>query len=227
MKRYTIRDIQKMKDNGQAITILTGYDATSARLAEAVNIPLILVGDTLGMVAQGHDSTLLVTEQAFVVGDMPFMSYHISPAQALENAGRLMQEAGVSCVKLEGGAARAETIAHIVNAGIPVMAHIGLPPQSVHRFGGSRVQGRQLASARQRLRDARAVQVFHDILALFDDFVPKHTKHYAEIGEMMRVALQQYRDDVQAHQFPTDANSFSIQDEIIDQLKAEVTDESR
>ena len=284
MKRYTIRDIQKMKDEGQAITMLTGYDATSARLAEATDIPLILVGDTLGMVVQGHDSTLpvtmahmiyhasivtRVTEQAFVVGDMPFMSYHISPAQALENAGRLMQEAGVSCVKLEGGAARAETIAHIVNAGIPVMAHIGLTPQSVNLFGGFRVQGKQLDSARQLLRDARAVQdagafavvlelvparlaqliteqlhiptigigagagcdgqvqVFHDILALFDDFVPKHTKRYAEIGEMMRAALQQYRDDVQARQFPTDANSFSIQDEIIAQLEAEVADESR
>src|SRR5690606_28856346 len=130
-------------------------------------------GDTLGMVVQGHDSTIpvklehmiyhaeivtRVTEKPFVVGDLPFMTYSISPEQALENSGNLMQQAGVSAVKLEGGETLAPTIKRITDAGIPVMAHIGLTPQSVNQFGGFRVQGKQLASARQLIRDAQAVQ---------------------------------------------------------------------
>src|SRR5690606_28137554 len=154
--RLTIRDIQKMKDQGEPIAMLTAYDATSARISEAAGVPMLLVGDTLGMVVQGHKSTIpvtldhiiyhaeivtRVTQQPLVVGDMPFMTYNISPEQALANAGRLMQEAGVSAVKLEGGSHIAPTIRRIVEAGIPVMAHIGLTPQSVNEIGGFRVQG--------------------------------------------------------------------------------------
>ena len=173
MKRLTIRSIQKMKDESQPITMLTAYDATSARIAEAADIPMILVGDTLGMVVQGHESTIpvklehmiyhaeivtRVTTKPFIVGDLPFMTYSISPEQALENSGKLMQQAGVSAVKLEGGETLAPTIKRITAAGIPVMAHIGLTPQSVNQFGGFRVQGKQLDSARQLIRDAQAVQ---------------------------------------------------------------------
>lgn len=162
-----------MKDDGQAITMLTAYDATSARIAEKAGVPMLLVGDTLGMVVQGHDSTIpvklehmiyhaeivtRVTERPFVVGDLPFMTYSISPEQALENSGKLMQQAGVSAVKLEGGEMMAPTIKRITDAGIPVMAHIGLTPQSVNQFGGFRVQGKELDSARQLIRDAEAVQ---------------------------------------------------------------------
>lgn len=277
--RLTIRDFQKMKQEQQKIVMMTAYDATSARVSEAAGIPALLVGDTLGMVVQGHNSTLpvklehilyhaeivaRVTQKPLVVADMPFLTYHLSPEQALTNAGRLMQEAGVSAVKLEGGESMAETIRRVTQAGIPVMAHIGLTPQSVHQFGGFRVQGRELASARQLLRDAEAVQeagafavvlelvptklsqliserlriptigigagaacdgqvqVFHDVLALFADFLPKHTKRYVNIGDMMRDALTQYREEVQAGAFPTDANSFAMPDDIIDTLRKEV-----
>ncbi|GAB4346721.1 MAG: 3-methyl-2-oxobutanoate hydroxymethyltransferase [Phototrophicales bacterium] len=173
MPRLTIRDVQKMKDNGERITMLTAYDAMSARIAEAAGVPLILVGDTLGMVVQGHESTIpvklehiiyhaeivtRVTQTPLVVGDMPFMTATTNAEKTLENAARLMQEAGVSCVKLEGGAFIAPTIKALVQAGIPVMAHIGLTPQSVQQFGGFRVQGREFDSALQLIHDADAVQ---------------------------------------------------------------------
>jgi 3-methyl-2-oxobutanoate hydroxymethyltransferase len=171
--RLTIRDIQKMKEVGQRIAMLTAYDATSAYLGEAAGAPMLLVGDSLGMVVQGQDSTIpvtldqmiyhaqmvtRVTRRALVVGDMPFMSYKASVEQALLNAGRMMRESGVSAVKLEGGERVALTIDHIVGAGIPVMAHIGLTPQSVNQFGGFRVQGKDRSTAEQLLHDAQAVQ---------------------------------------------------------------------
>jgi 3-methyl-2-oxobutanoate hydroxymethyltransferase len=173
MVRLTIRDIQKMKDSREPIPMLTAYDATTARLAEAADVPMLLVGDSLGMVVQGHESTVKVrlehmiyhaeivsrmTTRALVVGDLPFMSYKISPEQAMTNAARMMQEGGVSAVKLEGGDTLAWTIQRIVTSGIPVMGHIGLTPQSVNQFGGFRVQGRELASARQLVRDALTLQ---------------------------------------------------------------------
>jgi len=171
--RLTIRDIQKMKDAGEPIAMLTAYDATSAYLSEAAGVPMLLVGDSMGMVIQGHDSTIPVTldhaiyhsqivvratERALVVGDLPFMTYKVSIEQALTNAARLMQESEVGAVKLEGGEYIAPTIARIVQVGIPVMAHIGLTPQSVRALGGFRVQGKDAHSAEQILRDAQAVQ---------------------------------------------------------------------
>ena len=171
--RLTIRDIQKMKSAGERIAMLTAYDATSAYLSEAAGVPMLLVGDSMGMVIQGHDSTIPVTlehiiyhsqivvratEKALIVGDMPFMTYKASTEQAMTNAARLMQEAGVSAVKLEGGEYIAPTIDRIVQAGIPVMAHIGLTPQSVNQFGGFRVQGKDKDTAEHILCDAQAVQ---------------------------------------------------------------------
>ncbi len=171
--RLTIRDIQKMKDAGEPIVMLTAYDITSAYLSEAAGVPMLLVGDSLGNVIQGHDSTIPVTldhiiyhaqivvrgtERALVVGDMPFMSYKVSVEQALANGARLMQEGGVGAIKLEGGEYVAPAIARLVQAGIPVMAHIGLTPQSVRALGGFRVQGKDAHSAEQILRDAQAVQ---------------------------------------------------------------------
>jgi len=171
--RLTIRDIQKMKIAGERIAMLTAYDATSAYLSEAAGVPMLLVGDSMGMVIQGHDSTIPVTldhiiyhsqivvrstQRALIVGDMPFMTYKASVEQAMGNAARLMQEAGVSAVKLEGGEYIAPTIDRIVQAGIPVMAHIGLTPQSVNQFGGFRVQGKDKDTAEQVLCDAQAVQ---------------------------------------------------------------------
>lgn len=171
--RLTIRDIQKMKTAGERIAMLTAYDATSAYLSEAAGAPMLLVGDSMGMVIQGHDSTIPVTldhiiyhssivvrstQRALVVGDLPFMTYKAGVEQAMANAARLMQEGGVSAVKLEGGEYIAPTIDRIVQAGIPVMAHIGLTPQSVNQFGGFRVQGKDKDTAEQLMCDAQAVQ---------------------------------------------------------------------
>lgn len=171
--RMTVRDIRKLKDGGQRIAMLTAYDATSAYLAEAAGAPMLLVGDSLGMVIQGDDSTIPVTldqmiyharwvvkatQRALVVGDLPFMSYKINPEQAMTSAARMMQEGRVGAVKMEGGVTYAPTIRRIVEAGIPVMAHIGLIPQSVNQFGGFRVQGKDQAGAEQLLRDALAIE---------------------------------------------------------------------
>ncbi|MBM3226959.1 MAG: 3-methyl-2-oxobutanoate hydroxymethyltransferase, partial [Candidatus Tectomicrobia bacterium] len=171
--RVSVSSFQQHKARGEPIVMLTAYDATSARLAEQAGIEVLLVGDTLGMVVQGHETTLPVTleeilyhtrmvvrgtERAFIVGDLPFMTYNVSAEQALTNAARLLQKGGAQSVKLEGGCHMAPTIQRLVANGIPVMAHICLTPQSVHQFGGWRVQGRTKATAARLLDDAKAVE---------------------------------------------------------------------
>ena len=282
MPRKSIRDIQKMKNADEPIVMLTAYDAMSARLAEKAGVPMLLVGDTLGMVVQGHDSTIpvtlehmiyhceivsRVTESPVIVGDMPFMTAGISIEKTLESAARLMQEGGATCIKLEGGAFMARTVERIVQAGIPVMGHIGLTPQSVQRFGGFRVQGRSFEQALQLIHDAEAleaagafavvlelvpselaqliterlhiptigigagtgcdgqVQVFHDILGLFDDFIPRHTKRYSEVGETIRAAISQYAAEVQEEQFPAAENSFTMKAEILEKVRERLAQE--
>jgi 3-methyl-2-oxobutanoate hydroxymethyltransferase len=168
----SILALTKKKQRGEPIVMLTAYDFTSARLAHAAGVDVILVGDSLGMTIQGHDTTLPVTldhiiyhtqavvrgaPDTLVVADLPFMTYQIRPEQALRNAGRVLQETGAQAVKLEGGARMAETIGRLVEAGVPVMGHIGLTPQSVHQLGGWRVQGRGADAAARLLDDARAV----------------------------------------------------------------------
>lgn len=173
MARKTVLDLQKLKADNQRIVMVTAYDYTMARLVDAAAVDMVLVGDSLGMVMQGHDSTLPVTlddivyhskcvsrglSQAHLTADMPFMSYQVSPTHALEAAGRLVKEAGAQSVKLEGGARSAPAIEVIVQAGIPVVGHVGLTPQSVHTMGGFKVQGRTDAAADQVMADALAVQ---------------------------------------------------------------------
>ncbi|HYO88598.1 MAG TPA: 3-methyl-2-oxobutanoate hydroxymethyltransferase [Candidatus Limnocylindrales bacterium] len=278
--RLTVRDILKLKHDGTPIAMVTAYDATSARLAEAAGFPMLLVGDSLGMVVQGHDLPIpvtldhmvyhasivsRVTTAPLIVGDLPFMTYSVSPEQALTNAARLMQEGGVSAVKLEGGEPFAPTIARLVTAGIPVMAHVGLMPQSVHKVGGLRVQGRDLEAARQLVRDAEKVeaagafavvvesvpaplaklvterlsiptigigagpdcdgqvQVFHDLLGLFEGFVPRHTRQYAQLGQAAQAALAQYRAEVERREFPTAEHSFTMKDDVLAALRAELS----
>jgi len=168
----TVPRLRKMKRDGARISMVTAYDATFARLFDEAGIDVLLVGDSLGMVVQGQDSTLPVTvdeviyhcravargtRRAHVVGDMPFLSWQLSPEQALSNAGRFLSEGGAQSVKLEGGVDAAPTIARIVHAGIPVMAHVGLTPQSVHAMGGFRVQGKTEEAAADVLADAKAV----------------------------------------------------------------------
>ncbi len=275
-KRLTILDLQKMKADATPITMLTAYDAFSAKVAQAAGVPAILVGDTLGMVVQGHDSTLPVTldhmiyhceivtrttQTPLVVGDMPFMTATTNAEATLHNAARLMQSAGVGAVKLEGGAYIAHTIRHLTQAGIPVMAHIGLTPQSVNQFGGFKVQGRDVEAAVQLVRDADAVQaagafavvlelvpaplagfisqrltiptigigagpdcdgqvqVFHDVLTLFTEFMPRHAKRYSDAGGIMQAAIAQYVAEVQARQFPTMEHAFKMDEAVLSQVR--------
>lgn len=173
MKQNTVVTLAAMKARGEKISQLTCYDYTTARLMDQAGINMILVGDSLGMTMQGYADTLPVTleemiiygrsvargcRQAFVVVDMPFMTYQISPQQALENAGRIMKETGADAVKLEGGRGMYEQIRAITAAGIPVCAHVGMTPQSHHAFGGFKVQGKGEDGAEKLLADALAVQ---------------------------------------------------------------------
>lgn len=171
-KRVTVKTIRDMKQKGEKIVSLTAYDACFARVIDEQGVDIILVGDSLGMVMQGHDSTVPVTvddiiyhsksvapqtKRALIMADLPFMSY-TNPEQAISNAARLMQEGQAHIVKLEGGEAQLDTVRHMTRHGVPVCAHLGLTPQTVHKFGGYRVQGRVADDAKQMLADALALQ---------------------------------------------------------------------
>lgn len=172
-KKVTIRLIQAMKTRSEPISMLTAYDYPTALVMDQAGLDIILVGDSLGMVMLGYESTLPVTmdemihhckavargaKYALLVGDMPFLSYQVSTSEAVRNAGRFLQEAGMNAVKLEGGSERAETIRAIVSTGIPVMGHLGLTPQSIHQLGGFRTQGRDADAAYKLLEDAQILQ---------------------------------------------------------------------
>lgn len=172
-KKVSLHDLLAKKKDGKKITMLTAYDCSMASMIDQTGIDMVLVGDSAGMVVLGYDSTVPVTMEemihhcravrrgmryAFLVGDMPFMSYNISREEAIRNAGRFMKEAGCDAVKLEGGLEVAETVRAIVDAGIPVVAHIGLTPQTAGKLGGFRVQGKDLDSARKLLDSALALE---------------------------------------------------------------------
>ncbi len=172
-KRVTIPQLTEWKKNQRKITALTAYDYTFARLLDESGIDVILVGDSAGMVAMGYENTLPVTmdemihytrgvrrgvQQALLVGDMPFMSYHTSAEDTIRNAGRFIQEGGAEAVKMEGGSRVLDKISAVVQAGISVMGHVGLTPQSVHQFGGYRVQGKNYLDARQIKKDGLDLQ---------------------------------------------------------------------
>jgi len=172
-KKFTILDWKKRKETGMPITVLTAYDYSAAALVDKAGVDSILVGDSLGMVMLGYDSTVPVTmadmlhhckavargaKYAFLIGDMPFMSYQADITEAVRNAGRFLQEGGMDSVKLEGGREIAGTIKAIVNVGIPVMGHLGLTPQTATSFGGYRVQGKTAVSAHHMLEDALILQ---------------------------------------------------------------------
>jgi len=172
-EKVTTATIRRMKEEGVPIAMLTAYDYSLARMVDEAGIDMILVGDSLGNVVLGYDSTIPVTmedmlhhvkavcrgvSRALVVADMPFMSYQVSAEDALRNAGRFLKETGARAVKLEGGREVAQTVRRIVDAGIPVMGHIGLTPQSVHQLGGYRVQGRDEETAKKLVEDARILE---------------------------------------------------------------------
>ncbi len=173
MKSVTLSTLKEMKRRGEKMACLTAYDYSFASLLDRAGVDMIMVGDSLGMVMQGHDTTLPVSvadmvyhtrcvtrgaQRALVIADMPFMSYQESPQRALASAGRLMQKGGAQVVKLEGGEAMAETVRFLVERGIPVCAHLGLTPQSVHQLGGYRVQGKEATSAERIHHDAKILQ---------------------------------------------------------------------
>jgi 3-methyl-2-oxobutanoate hydroxymethyltransferase len=274
-RRVSITELKGMKRRGERFAMLTAYDYPTARLVEEAGVPIILVGDSLGMVVLGYDSTIPVTmeemlhhvkavvrgtQKAHVVADMPFMSYQAGPEDALRSAGRMLKEGGAQSVKLEGGQRVAETVRLLVSSGIPVMGHLGLTPQSVNQFGGYKVQGKTPAAAVRLINDAVAleeagayaivletipaqlaqvitekvsiptigigagpycdgqVQVFHDMLGLFTDFVPKHAKRYAQLGEAVRQAVGQYVAEVRGRAFPTERESFFADDSALSEL---------
>jgi 3-methyl-2-oxobutanoate hydroxymethyltransferase len=270
--RISISDIGRMKAKGERIVMVTAYDYTAGQIIDRTDIPLVLVGDSLGMVVQGHDSTLPVTldeiiyhvkavmrgaRRPLIVGDLPFLTY-ATPEQALHNAGRLMQQTGCQAVKLEGGAPMAPTVQRLVEAGIPVMGHLGFTPQSVNQIG-MRVQGKSAAHARQLIEDALAleaagafavvlelipaalareitarlriptigigagvdcageVQVWHDILGLYTDRQPRHTRRYLALADEIGAALSQYAADVRSHVFPAAENSSAIDPAVLEE----------
>ncbi|MFC1870384.1 3-methyl-2-oxobutanoate hydroxymethyltransferase [Chloroflexota bacterium] len=273
--RVTINQVKDMKPKGEKIVMLTAYDYATARIVDEVGVPLILVGDSLGMVMLGYESTIPVTidemlhhtkavvrgtRTAMVIGDMPFMTYHVSTEDALRNAARFIQEAGAQAIKLEGGVTVADKVKSIVNCGIPVMGHIGLTPQSIHQFGGYKIQGKTPEAAIRLLEDAQAleqagafsivletvpaplatlitqkisiptigigagagcdgqVQVINDILGSFADFVPKHAKQYAKLTDIIKNAVSEYYNEVTTGTFPTEKQSFTMDESILSDL---------
>jgi 3-methyl-2-oxobutanoate hydroxymethyltransferase len=198
MPQKTVLDLQKMKAGNQKISMVTAYDYTMARMADAAGVDMVLVGDSVGMVVQGLPDTLSVQlddmvyhgrcvarglQKAHLTVDLPFMSYQVSPKQALRSAGRLMQEGRAQSVKLEGGAPVVRAVEKIVQAGIPVVGHLGLTPQSVHQLGGFRVQGRTEEAGQQLLQDALALQAA-GAFCLVLEMVP------AELAAEVTAALQ-------------------------------------
>lgn len=275
--RVTINQIKEMKQKGEKITMLTAYDYSTAKIVDEAGIPLILVGDSLGMVVLGYESTIPVTmeemlhhtkavvrgaKQAMVIGDMPFMTYHISVDDALYNAAQFIQDGGAQAIKLEGGVTVAEKVSRIVECGIPVMGHIGLTPQSMYQLGGFKVRGKTLEAATKLLEDAQAleqagafaivletvpaqlaalitqrisiptigigagigcdgqVQIINDILGSFTDFIPKHAKQYTRLTDIIRAAVTEYDNEVKSGSFPTDQQSFFMDESILAELKA-------
>jgi 3-methyl-2-oxobutanoate hydroxymethyltransferase len=273
--RLTISNIQDMKTAGEKITMLTAYDYSTARLVDEAGVHLILVGDSLGMVVLGYDSTIPVTmdvmlhhtkavvrgaKQSLVIGDLPFMSYQVNATEALHNAARFMQEAGCQAVKLEGGVTVADTVKRIVDCGIPVMGHIGMTPQSVNQLGGNKVQGKTTDAARRLIDDALALEhagafgvvlelvpaplaelitkklkiptigigagphcggqvlVINDMLGLFTDFVPRHTRQYAKLAGTMKTAINEYVADVKSGAFPTAEHSSKMDEGLLKEL---------
>src|SRR5438034_2918648 len=273
--KVTVPDLLQRKSqaadspsNFQKITCLTAYDYPTARLLDEAGVDVILVGDSLGMVVLGHESTLSVTvdemlhhtravrrgtRRALLVADMPYGSYHTDTAESLRNAVRFVKEGGAEAVKVEGGERRLELIARLTEAEIPVMGHVGLTPQSVNALGGYRVQGKTPDAAEQLIRDARAVEasgafavvleavprelaaritrdlriptigigagpdcdgqilVLHDILGLTFNQTPKFARQYANVGRVISSAVHAYCEDVRSGRFPSDAESYHVQ----------------
>jgi 3-methyl-2-oxobutanoate hydroxymethyltransferase len=265
MARITIPDILRRKEENKKVTMLTAYDYPFARIVDEAGVDIVLVGDSLGMVVQGHANTLSVTmdemlyhtrmvvraiKSALVIADMPFLSYQMGVTETIKNAGRFLKEAGAAGVKLEGGVAVAEQIRALSQVEIPVMAHVGMTPQSIHKLGGYKVQGKEEGSSIKILQDATAVEeagafavvleavpmglarniterlkiptigigagphcdgqvlVLYDLLGLFEKFIPKFAKQYANLRTTALEAIGRYKEEVESGKFPTKDESY-------------------
>ncbi len=265
MPKITIQDFFKKKAEGKKITMLTAYDYPFAKIVDEAGIDGIIVGDSLGMVVQGLENTLPVTmdemiyhtkivsravQNAMVIGDLPFMSYQSGVEEGIRNAGRFLKEAGATAVKIEGGAEVADHIRAMTRSDIPVMAHIGLTPQSIHRMGGYKVQGKTEESAKRLLEEAHIAEdagafsllleaipmglaeritkelsiptigigagphcdgqvlVLHDVLGLFDRFLPKFAKRYTSLKDEALKAVKIYKEEIEEGVFPSKEQSF-------------------
>jgi len=280
-RKKTVQDFITMKKNGEKISMLTAYDASFGALVEAAGIDMILVGDSLGNVLLGYESTVPVTmeemlhhckavrrgvKQAFLVGDMPFMSYQISTRDAIANGGRFLKEAGCDAVKLEGGSEVCDTVRAVVRAGIPVVGHIGLTPQTASQLGGYKVQGRDVESARKMLQSAKDLEeagafsivleciptqlsevitntvsiptigigagkfcdgqvlVTHDMVGMFEKFIPSFVRQYASLAALIKKAVADYRDEVKNGTFPDDDHSFNMELDVKELLEEKPDD---
>ncbi len=259
-ERVTVATFAEMKRSGDPIVMVTAYDAPSARVAEAAGADAILVGDSLGMVVLGHPTTLPVTledmlrhtaavartvTRPLVIADMPFGSYQASPDDAVANAVRLLAEAGAAGVKLEGGRHVAPLVERMVAAGIPVMGHLGLTPQSVNVLGGYRVRAKEAAGAFAVVLELvpaevaaivteeleiptigigagagcdGQVQVFHDLVGL-SGFTPRHAKRYLDAERLMTEALSAYVNDVRSGSFPAEENASHASEDVVAELE--------
>jgi 3-methyl-2-oxobutanoate hydroxymethyltransferase len=260
----------RARKGGEPLVMVTAYDAPSARAADAAGVDLILVGDSVAMVVLGYDDTLQVTVEdmahhtaavararprPMIVGDLPWLSYHVSVEDTVRNAATLVR-AGAQAVKLEGGRKRLPMVAALVDAEIPVMGHLGLTPQSLHAMGGFKVQGKEAAAATALVDDALALEaagcfalvlegvpdqvarlvtesvaiptigigagpwcdgqvlVYHDVLGIEDRIVPKFVRRYGSLGQDAVAGLAAFADDVRAHRFPSDAESYHLADDV-------------
>lgn len=270
--RTTIHQLKDMKRRGERIGMISAYDFTSARIVDEMGFPAILVGDSMSQVMLGYEDTVPLTmdesihhtkavvrgtEKAHIIADMPFLSYNVDWPEAVRNAGRYLKEAGAQSVKVEGGSHMVQTVRRIIAAGIPVMGHIGLTPQSINQLGGYKVQGKNVADAARLLSDAIAleeagvyaivlevvpaevareitarvsvptigigagphcdgqIQVLHDVIGLFEVFIPKHTRRYGHLADDMRKALGAYLADVKAGEFPNHEESHHVGEDIV------------
>ena len=280
-KKVTVLEVQQAKAEGRKLVMVTAYDYPLGLLAAEAGVDIVLVGDSLGMVVMGLEGTVEVTMEdmihhtkavvrgcsgPLIVGDMPFMSYNTSIREAIINAGRLVKEGGCEVIKLEGGVDFAPTVGAIVKAGIPVMGHIGLTPQTASALGGFKIQGRDASAAKQIVDDARALEdagvfsmileavpsplgqliaesvdvpvigigagpdvdgqvlVFHDVVGLYDRFVPKFVKQYAKVRTVMLDALIEYKQEVMEVKFPGPEHSFKMPDDALEQLKKMISE---
>ncbi len=274
-QKIAIPALKELKEQGKKLRMVTAYDYPTGILVDKTDIEMILVGDSLGMVVLGYDGTVPVTmeemihhtkavvrgaKNTLIVGDLPFGSYNISPEDGVRNATRMMKEGGADCVKLEGGLAVTDTVRAIVRGGVPVMAHIGLTPQTASALGGFKVQGKDAAAAERMIQEAVELEaagafaivleaipaqlaeiitkkltiptigigagvncdgqvlVTHDMVGLFDRFVPKFVKQYANISKDIVDAFNAYAEEVATGKFPGPEHSFTMKEEVLKRL---------